>query len=78
MKSLNQYEKELPFGFFRCHRSAIVNMTYICSINEDGICMEDDLCLPLSKSKKLLLQEKLAHLDALAVPLLITASIVRI
>jgi DNA-binding LytR/AlgR family response regulator len=68
MKSLEQYEKELPFIFFRSHRSTIVNMAYIRQIDKGKICMADGTYLPVSKSRKLLLEEKLANLPALIIP----------
>lgn len=69
MKSLEQYEKELPLIFFRCHRSAIVNMAYIQDIKNGELCLMNKTFLPVSKSKKLLLEEKLANLPLLTIPL---------
>jgi hypothetical protein len=68
-KSLRQFEQALPAGFFRCHRSTIVNMTYIQKIDKRAIYLTTGSILPVSRSKIHLLKNKLANLEALIVPL---------
>ena len=42
-ESLSELEHHLPLVFFRCHRSVIVNLCTIESINEHGVRINDRL-----------------------------------
>jgi DNA-binding LytR/AlgR family response regulator len=68
LRSLDQFEQELPSIFFRCHRSAIVNMVYIQHIGTKNLTLNDGSSLPVSRHKILLLQKELNELDRLTIP----------
>ena len=65
----NKLERKLPDVFFKCHRSAIVNLAYIQKIDKKEICVINQFRLPVSRSKIHLIEEKLADFEALTVPL---------
>jgi hypothetical protein len=67
LKSLGKFEMELPVGFFRCHRSIIVNMAYIHKIDKHGIQLINGICLPVSRCRVHLLENKLMELPSLSV-----------
>ena len=51
--SLNDYEKALMFyGFFRIHRSYIVNLTYHRGMSRDEVILLENTILPISRRKK--------------------------
>ncbi len=52
--TLDNISNELPEEFLRCHRSFIVNTRYISRVklSENMIYLEDDICVPLSRSYK--------------------------
>ena len=39
-------------GFFRCHRSYLVNMAHIKSIRQDSVLMPGDIVIPISKYRR--------------------------
>lgn len=50
---LEKLEKELtPHGFFRCHRSYLVNFQWIRCIEGNSVEMKDGTCLPVSKYRR--------------------------
>ena len=58
---LSQAEARLaPHGFFRCHRSYLVNMARIGRIDPDALTMPDGAAIPISKHRRR------AFLDAFA------------
>lgn len=58
---LSQAEERLaPHGFFRCHRSYLVNMARIACIGADTLTMPDGAAVPVSKHRRR------AFLDAFA------------
>lgn len=52
--SLKELEKKLPSNFIRCHRSFIVNSTYISRMNisQNNFLMREKLVIPISKKYK--------------------------
>lgn len=50
---LKHIEEELPSGFFRSHKSHIINMNYVSEYNikEKFIIMEDESVIPLSRRR---------------------------
>lgn len=57
--TLDNVTKELPDNFIRCHRSFVVNAAYISRVklSENMIYLEDDICVPLSRSYKSTIKE---------------------
>jgi DNA-binding LytR/AlgR family response regulator len=57
--SLENIIKKLPSYFMRCHRSYIFNTNYLTRIklSENIIFLENDICVPLSRSYKALVKE---------------------
>jgi len=50
---LAQAEARLvPYGFFRCHRSYLVNMARISRIGSDALIMPDGAVIPVSKHRR--------------------------
>lgn len=50
---LSQIEERLTaHGFFRCHRSYLVNMARIKRIGQDALIMPDGMTVPLSKHRR--------------------------
>ena len=63
-KSLKSLEEELqPYGFIRIHRSALLNVKSINQLNLDKavVRLENDLELPVSKSRVKSLRQSLAQ-----------------
>lgn len=58
-ETLENIMKELPEEFLRCHRSFIVNTSYIdrVRLSENIIYLEDNICVPLSRSYKAAIKE---------------------
>lgn len=52
--TMDELEKKLPDGFIRCHRSFIVNQSYIDKIllSQSEICLLQGISVPLSRSYK--------------------------
>ena len=51
-KKMNELEQELPScQFFRCHRSFIVNMHYVNTVQKSEVTLDNGLCVPVSKSR---------------------------
>lgn len=48
---LERFERELPEGFFRCHRSYIVNFEYVRRYDKLGIHLSNGESIPVSKRK---------------------------
>ena len=48
---LSDLEKELGKGFFRCHRSFLVNLSYVRSYDASNVLLLDDNRVPLSRQK---------------------------
>ena len=48
---LSDLEKELGKGFFRCHRSFLVNLSYVRSYDASDVLLLDDVRVPLSRKK---------------------------
>jgi len=48
---LTDLENELGQGFFRCHRSFLVNMSYVKSYDANDVLLLDDIKVPLSRKK---------------------------
>lgn len=48
---LERFEQELPEGFFRCHRSYIVNFQYVRRYDKLGIRLSSGESVPVSKRK---------------------------
>lgn len=67
--SLDKFEKKLPVGFFRCHRSAIINLKYIHKIEKNRLFLSNEINLPISLSKIALLENKLSELPSLTLPI---------
>lgn len=54
VNSLNLYEKILaPYGFYRIHRSYLVNMAYHRSLGKSHIILEGGIELPISRRRKM-------------------------
>ena len=53
-ETMDNMMKQLPDDFIRCHRSFVVNKTYITrlKISENTIYLQDDIMVPLSRSYK--------------------------
>lgn len=45
-------ERLLPHGFFRCHRSYLVNMARVSRIGPDALTMPDGAVIPVSRHRK--------------------------
>jgi DNA-binding LytR/AlgR family response regulator len=60
---LKWFDEKLPETLFcRCHNSYIVNCLYIdCTCGNQIIMSKDNINIPVSREKKQLLKEKLAH-----------------
>lgn len=43
--------EQLPEYFIQCHKSYIVNMNEISRLERNGICLEQDIVVPVSKSR---------------------------
>lgn len=50
-EKLNVYEEQLKDGFVRVHQSYLVNMQYIKRIDRKELLLQNDVSLPVSKSK---------------------------
>lgn len=50
-EKLNSYEEQLKDGFVRVHQSYLVNMQYIKRIDRKELLLQNDVLLPVSKSK---------------------------
>lgn len=48
---LSDLEKKLGKGFFRCHRSFLVNLSYVRSYDASDVLLLDDVRVPLSRKK---------------------------
>ena len=58
---LSQVEERLaPHGFFRCHRSYLVNMAQIKRIGVDGAVMPDGTMIPVSRHRRKLFLDAFA------------------
>lgn len=57
--TLDNFLKELPPNFLRCHRSFVVNTAFIdrVKLSENAIYLEDDIFVPLSRSYKATIKE---------------------
>lgn len=68
--SLSQLEKMLPSIFFRCHRSVIINLAYVGTINkfQRFIVTSAGEKLPVARERMHLLLSKLHALDRISVP----------
>lgn len=52
-KKISDLEKELPADrFIRCHRSCIVNLMYISSIEKNILTLDDGTCLTISGDRR--------------------------
>ena len=52
-KKISDLEEELPkTHFLRCHRSYIVNLHFIKSIEKESLTLDDNTIIPISRSKK--------------------------
>lgn len=47
--SMNELEKQVGDGFFRCHRSYLVNMKHVRRVTRTGMVLETDGEIPLSR-----------------------------
>ena len=64
-KNLKYLEKQLGVGFFRTHRSHLVNIQYIVDMNDHNsmqIRLKDNTLVPITKEKKVKLLEKINKL----------------
>lgn len=61
---MKEYEDILEdYGFFRIHKSHIVNLSFIDSFDKEGyIILKDNTSLPVSRRKKNELIEVMSHL----------------
>ena len=51
-RKISQLEELLPKeNFVRCHRSYIVNIKYVKNINKNSLLLEDDIKIPISKTR---------------------------
>ena len=51
-KKMDELEQELPNNiFFRCHRSFIVNMRYVHTINKTEVLLDNEARIPVSRSR---------------------------
>ena len=51
-RKISQLEELLPKeNFVRCHRSYIVNIKYVKNINKNSLLLEDDVKIPISKTR---------------------------
>ncbi len=50
-EKLNAYEEQLKDGFVRVHQSYLVNMRYIKRIDRNELLLQNDVLLPVSKSR---------------------------
>jgi DNA-binding LytR/AlgR family response regulator len=67
--SIHKLESQLPKIFFKCHRSAIVNIAYIESFDKDKInTIFSQLILPLTHSLFKKLQQFLFEQERLKIP----------
>jgi hypothetical protein len=66
--TLNYFEKQLPKAFFRCHRSALVNISYIETFDEKNMATSVQIILPLSHTRYEQLLQVLLEKDRLKVP----------
>ena len=48
---LSDLEKELGKGFFRCHRSFLVNLSYVRNYDANDVILSDGIRVPLSRQK---------------------------
>ena len=48
-RSLNDLERELDGGFYRIHRSFIVNLRFVKRITRTEVILKDGTALPLSR-----------------------------
>lgn len=57
--SLEEISRELPKEFLQCHRSFIVNTQFIrrVKLSDNMVYLEDDICVPLSRSYKGIMKE---------------------
>jgi two-component system LytT family response regulator len=65
-RNIGEYERELaPMGFFRAHKSVLVNMMYVSSFGKNDNCIEmkNGLSLPLSRRKKAELMNAIGNLS---------------
>ncbi len=59
--SLNAIEERIRrFGFFRCHKSYLINLRRIVRVTADNVVMEGDHVVPLSKYRRKELLEQIA------------------
>jgi hypothetical protein len=67
--SVHSFEKQLPKAFFKCHRSAIVNIAYIESFDRNQInTVFSQLTLPFTHSLFNELQQLLLEQERLKIP----------
>lgn len=56
--SLSLYEKILPKDeFIRCHEGYIINLNHICKISDRYLLVDDDVSIPMSRSRAKALKE---------------------
>jgi hypothetical protein len=67
-ESLSRMEAQLPKIFFRCHRSAIINIAYVDSVDKNRLLTTTRLALPVSRSRLNLLKQMLMEPDSLKIP----------
>lgn len=63
-ETMDNIMKQLPDDFVRCHRSFVVNKSYINKVrlSENTIYLEDDIMVPLSRSYKAEMKEFMKNL----------------
>lgn len=50
---LKQLEQQLDYHFFKCHRSYLVNLQYVCSYENDTALLKDGTKIPVSRLRSL-------------------------
>jgi hypothetical protein len=70
--SLDYFEQQLPVAFFRCHRSALINIAYLKSFDEEQIILalpkQAETVLPFAKSRHKPLEQLLSGMYRLKIP----------
>ena len=60
--NISELERLLPSRIFcRCHRSFLVNMRYIASIDRRGVLLDDGTVIPVGRSYYERLHERFVH-----------------
>lgn len=66
---LDDLEAQLPIGFTRCHRSFLVSLAHIKSLNQGEIALHDGTRIPVSRRRERQVQhDLLAHLSSKGTP----------